>query len=112
MNTVEFFKKIKLKYYLLVLAFSFVVTWIATMLAVLEYIQKSGGVIDELGGYLNLAVSTIDLPVLVFSVGLFLLAGLITAIISTISKLKQLSVVISIWCCLIVTGVVVAKVLS
>ncbi|WP_411991145.1 hypothetical protein [Agarivorans sp. DSG3-1] len=95
------------------LCFSTLLTWGATVYAVAEYIGKTGSSVNDHGGYTNIAYTTIDATVIVFAIGLFLIAGLLTGFVAIFAKtIKQTPYLQVFWGLLIVLGVVVAKILA
>lgn len=77
---------------------SILLTWMLTIYAVIEYIDKVGSDISQMGGLTRVALTTLDATVIVFGLGIYLVAGLVCVILLSIQKrLRAAPVVQCIW---------------
>ena len=98
---------------ILLAAFSVLLTWLATIYAVAEYVEKTGSDISELGGYSKVAATTLDGTAIIFGLGVYIVAGLLCLIVLSIFKgLRASPFAQVIWALLIFLGVALAKILS
>jgi hypothetical protein len=88
-------------------------TWLTTIYAVTEYVKKTGADISELGGYSKVAATTIDSTVIIFGLGVYVVAGLLCLLFLSVFKgLRVSPFAQAIWALLIFLGVALAKVFS
>lgn len=107
------FEHVKLWQALLLATFSVLLTWVATIYAVAEYVQKTGSNISELGGLSQVAINTFDSTVIIFGFGVFIVSGIgCLILLSIFNGLRVFPVAQAVWASLTLLGVVLAKVFS
>jgi len=91
--------------------FSIISTWVLTIYAVTQYVLKTGSDLSQVGGLHRVAITTFDVTVIVFGLGVFLAAGVVCLIILSVHKPFRTSPKVQyIWGGLILLGVFLAYV--
>jgi len=90
---------------------SVISTWIVTIYAVSQYALKTGSDLSKMGGLPKVALTTFDVTVIVFGLGVFLAAGIACLIILSVYKPFRASPKVQyLWCGFIFLGVCLAYV--
>lgn len=107
------FENVRFWQAILLAAFSVLLTWLATISAVAEYVEKAGSEISELGGYSEIAATAFDGTTIIFGLGVYVVAGLLCLMILSVFKgLRASPLAQVIWTLLIFLGAGLAKAFS
>ena len=95
--------------YVLLAILSVSVTWMTTTYAVIQYINNAGSDISSLGGLPRVALTTFDITVIFFGLGVFVVSGVACLMLLSIWKrLRAYPAIQIIWGSFILLGVFLA----